>query len=64
MKTPARMEDLRHVETNLSDEEMQECRLAGLRQKEIAELGDRYVLHPKNAPERGAYHPVTGFRLA
>lgn len=48
--------DLRHVETDLSYEEMQECRLAGLRQKEIAELGDRYLLHPANAPEKGQYN--------
>lgn len=56
--------DLRHYEAHLSGEEIQECRLAGLRQKEIAELGEKYLCHPSNAPERGTYHPVTGFRLA
>lgn len=55
--------DLRHYESDLSDEEMQECRLAGLRQKEIAALGEKYLCHPTKAPVRGVYHPLTGARL-
>lgn len=64
MKTPARNSDLTKVDTHLSDAEKQECRLAGLRQKEIAALGERYLAHPKNAPAKGFYNPLTGARLA
>ncbi len=62
MKTPARMDDLTKVDTPLSDAEKQECRLAGLRQKEIAALGDRYMCHPSNAPAKGFYNNQ-GIRL-
>lgn len=58
-----KMTDLRHVETGLSDMERQECRLNGLRQKEIAELGESWVCHPSKAPAKGTYHPTTGMRL-
>lgn len=64
MKTPARMDDLTKVDTHLSAAEKQECRLAGLRQKEIAALGERYSCHASKAPARGNYNPLTGIRLS
>lgn len=64
MKTPARNQDVKALATGLSAAEMQECRLSGLRQKEIQALGMKYSCHPSKAPERGTYHPLTGFRLA
>jgi len=30
------------------------------RQRQIEQLGTRYLLHPANAPKRGAYNPLTG----
>jgi hypothetical protein len=64
MKTPARNSDLAKVDTHLSATEKQECRLAGLRQKEIAALGERYTCHASKAPARGTYNALTGARLA
>ena len=29
----------------------------------IEALGERYVLHPSNAPVKGVYNPTTGARL-
>lgn len=55
MKTPARMEDLRHIDTDLSAEEKAEARRAGLAQKSIAALGARWTLAQQHAPQRGTY---------
>ncbi|WP_158664374.1 hypothetical protein [Cupriavidus metallidurans] len=55
MRTPARMEDLRHVDTGLSPAERDDARREGLRQKSIAALGDRWLLDQKHAPQRGTY---------
>lgn len=43
MKTPARMEDLRHVQTDLSDEEKQLAILESRRLQQIRELGDKWL---------------------
>lgn len=34
------------------------------RKRAIEALGERWVCHPKHAPERGVYNPLTGRRLA
>ena len=34
------------------------------RRRAIRALGERWVSHPKHAPERGVYNPLTGRRLA
>lgn len=50
-----KMTDLRHIETGLSaldrHEAINECK----KLKQIAELGERYLLHKANAPKRGNY---------
>ena len=60
MKTPARMEDLRHVRTGLSAFDIHEACNESAKLKEIeaqkATLGVRYLLHPANAPEKGIYN--------
>lgn len=63
MRTPARNEDLRHVHTDLSDEEIKLAVLESRRLQQIRELGDAYLCHPANAPRRGVYNPTTGVRL-
>ncbi|WP_059416194.1 hypothetical protein [Cupriavidus basilensis] len=55
--------DLRHVRTGLSGEEIKLAVLESRRMQQIRDLGDTYLLHPKNAPVRGVYHPTTGARL-
>lgn len=32
------------------------------RKRAIEALGDKYVLHPANAPQRGNYNPLTGVK--
>ncbi|MFC4518584.1 hypothetical protein [Cupriavidus pinatubonensis] len=64
MKTPARMEDLRHVDTGLSANEKAEARRAGLAQKAIAALGTRWTCAAEHAPRRGNFNPLTGARLS
>lgn len=61
--TPAKMTDLRHVQTNLSADEKAEARRAGLAQKAIAALGSRYICAKVHAPSRGHYNELTGARL-
>jgi hypothetical protein len=34
------------------------------RQRQIDQLGERWILHPVNAPQRGTYNPLTGKRLS
>ncbi|WP_343656363.1 hypothetical protein [Cupriavidus sp.] len=58
------MTDLRHVHTGLSAEDRHLAILESRRLQQIRELGDRYLLAPSNAPERGTYHMTTGLRLA
>lgn len=48
--------DLRHIETDLSDEEKHLAILESRRLQQIRELGDAYLLHPKNAPAKGFYN--------
>lgn len=38
--------------------------IAAQRKRAIEALGERWVCHPKHAPERGVYNPLTGRRLA
>jgi hypothetical protein len=54
------LNDMRHLQADLSPEERRAAneKLARLRMLEI--LGDRYVLHPKHAPRKAVYNPVTG----
>jgi hypothetical protein len=35
-----------------------------LRKRAIGTLGERWILHPANAPVKGVYNPLTGKRLA
>ena len=55
MKTPARNQDIKALETGLSaldrHEAINECK----KLKQIEELGERYLLHKANAPKRGTY---------
>lgn len=64
MKTPARMTDLRHVDSGLPAMERHELILEARRQQAIRELDAMWVCHPNNAPAKGTYHPSTGARLA
>lgn len=34
------------------------------RKRAIEALGERWICHPKHAPAKGVYNPVTGARLA
>ena len=63
MKTPARMEYIKSLDTDLSAEEKKLAILEGRRLQQIRELGDRYLLAPAKAPMRGTYNPYTGARL-
>lgn len=58
------LNDVRHLEAELTDAERRESneRLARIRMLEI--LGDRYVLHRSKSPQKGNYHPTTGARLS
>jgi len=60
--TPAKMTDLRHVDTGLSDDEIKLAVLESRRLQQIRELGDAYLCHPKNAPVKGFYNNQ-GIRL-
>jgi hypothetical protein len=53
--------DLRHVDSGLPEAEK---RAIHRRAQQIAMLGTKWLLHPTHAPEKGAYHPSTGARLA
>lgn len=64
MKTPARNEDVKSLNTGLSGEEIKLAILESRRMQQIRDLGERYVAHLSNAPTRGVYHPSTGARLA
>jgi hypothetical protein len=33
------------------------------RKRAIGALGERWILHPANAPVKGSYNPLTGKRL-
>lgn len=63
MKTPARMEDIKAWDTDLSANEKAEARRAGLAQKAIAALGARWTCAKVHAPEKGSYNGLTGARL-
>ncbi|KAF7958236.1 hypothetical protein AWV80_01310 [Cupriavidus sp. UYMU48A] len=54
--------DLRHFETDLSDEEKHLAILESRRLLQIRELGEAWVAHPKNAPAKGFYNNQ-GIRL-
>jgi hypothetical protein len=64
MKTPARNQDIKALHTGLSGDEIKLAVLESRRLLQIRELGERYMAHPANAPERGTYNPWTGARLA
>lgn len=51
MKTPARMADLRHYDTGLSEDEKRRIR----RRTAIVSLGKKWLLHKDNAPAKGTY---------
>ncbi len=56
--------DLRHVHTGLSDEDRQQAIIECRRLSAIEQLGERWIMHPKHAPVKGTYNPITGLRLA
>ena len=60
MKTPAKMVDLRHVRTGLSQIDIHEALNESAKLKEIeaqkAALGTRWLLHPSKAPAKGVYN--------
>jgi hypothetical protein len=58
------LNDVRHLQAELTDAERRASneKLARIRMLEI--LGDRYVLHRSNAPQKGVYNPTTGARLS
>lgn len=62
-RSPARNEDLRHVDTDLPAAERTAARIEGLRQKAVAALGSRWVLAREHAPQRGHYND-RGVRVA
>ncbi|NPT50755.1 hypothetical protein GNZ10_13720 [Ralstonia sp. 3N] len=62
-KSPARNEDLRHVDTGLSAAERTAARIEGLRQKAVAALGSRWILSREHSPQKGNYTHA-GKRLA
>lgn len=64
MKTPARNQDIKALRTGLSKMDIHEAILESRRLQQIRELGDAWLLHKANAPERGVYNPWTGARLA
>lgn len=62
-KSPARNEDLRHVVTDLPQEDRTAARIEGLRQKAIAALGSSWILSREHSPQKGNYTHA-GKRLA
>ncbi|MGK2829201.1 hypothetical protein ACSI5F_03730 [Ralstonia pseudosolanacearum] len=51
--SPARNEDLRHIDSGLPDHEKH---VIQERARQIAALGNKWLLHPDNAPKRGTYN--------
>lgn len=51
MKTPARNQDIKDLDTGLSPAEKRDMRRAAL----IDVLGVKYALHPANSPAKGNY---------
>jgi hypothetical protein len=64
MKTPAKMVDIKALRTGLPANEIKLAILESRRLQQIRELGDAWLLHKDNAPQRGTYNPWTGARLA
>ncbi|PZX29429.1 hypothetical protein C7416_104434 [Cupriavidus phytorum] len=62
--TPTKMQDIKAWNTGLSGDEIKLAVLESRRMQQIRELGDAYLLHPKNAPKRASYNPLTGALLA
>lgn len=62
--TPSKMVDIKALHTGLPANEIKLAILESRRLQQIRELGDRYMCHPANSPERGTYNPLTGMRLA
>lgn len=60
MNTPKRNEDLRRLETGLSDDERRQVNEERNRLRQISMLGERWTLHPANSPKKGKYNPLTG----
>lgn len=56
--------DVKHIKADMTDMERHELILQSRRMLQIRELGDAYLLHPKNAPKRASYNPLTGALLA
>lgn len=56
--------DLRTVDTGLSDEERRALRYEQQRLQQREALGERWILHPANAPQKGTYNPLTGQRIS
>jgi hypothetical protein len=65
MKTPGKMVDIKALHTGLPANEIKLAVLESRRLLQIRDiLGERYLLHPKNAPERGKYNALTGAKVA
>ncbi|SOY65635.1 hypothetical protein CBM2586_B10230 [Cupriavidus phytorum] len=62
--TPSKMVDIKALHTGLPANEIKLAILESRRLQQIRELGDAYLLHPKNAPKRASYNPLTGALLA
>ncbi|MGN6085831.1 hypothetical protein [Trinickia sp.] len=63
-QTPKRNTDLRHVDSGLTEAEKKQVAQDVARARQKEKLGERYLLHPRHAPQRGTYNPITGARLA
>ncbi|MGA4275618.1 hypothetical protein ACI2VH_02720 [Ralstonia nicotianae] len=63
-RSPARNEDLRHVDTSgLDRDELRELQQKGRRLYWRERLGDRWIASKANAPLRGTYNE-RGIRIA
>ncbi|WP_407059226.1 hypothetical protein ACKZDW_02255 (plasmid) [Ralstonia syzygii subsp. celebesensis] len=63
-RSPARNEDLRHVDTSgLDRDELRELQQKGQRLYWRELLGDRWIASKANAPQRGTYNH-NGTRIA
>lgn len=54
------LNDLRHFNADLTEDERREAIYEAQRMKQREALGKRWIAHPANAPRRGRYNPLTG----
>jgi hypothetical protein len=58
------LNDLRHFNADLTEDERREAIYEAQRMRQREALGERWILHPSRAPQKGTYNPLTGARLA